>query len=227
MDICGFPKDVYYYYQSWWSDRRVLHIFPHWNWPGREGQDISVWCYSNCDEVELFLNGKSLGRQRMARDCHLEWKVEYAPGRLEARGYETDCGQSGGRQVATRLVETTGTAAALRLTPDRAEIRADSKDVSIVTVAVVDAEGRVVPTAANEITFAVSEDAGIIGVANGDPSSHEPDKAENRRAFNGLCMVVVQSSQAAGEIRLTAKSPGLESACTVIRAANCEYRPCV
>jgi beta-galactosidase len=220
MDVCGFPKDVYYYYQSWWSDRRVLHIFPHWNWPGREGQDISVWCYSNCDEVELFLNGRSLGRKRMTRDSHLEWQVEYAPGRLEARGYEADCGQSGGRQVVTSLVETTGAATALRLTPDRVEIRADSKDVSIVTIAVVDAEGRVVPTAANEITFAVSEDARIIGVANGDPSSHEPDKAERRRAFNGLCMVVVQSNRTPGEIRLTAESPGLESANAVIRAAN-------
>jgi beta-galactosidase len=216
MDICGFPKDSYYYYQSWWSDRRVLHIFPHWNWPGREGQDISVWCYSNCDEVELFLNGKSLGRQRMTRDSHLEWQVAYAPGRLEAKGYE------GSQQVVTKLVETTGTAAALRLTPDRVEIRADSEDVSMVTVAVVDAEGRVVPTAANEIAFAVSEDARIIGVGNGDPSSHEngADKAESRRAFNGLCMIVVQSSQAAGEIRLTAESPGLEPANAVIRAAN-------
>jgi beta-galactosidase len=227
MDVCGFPKDVYHYYQSWWSDRRVLHVFPHWNWPGKEGQDISVWCYSNCDEVELLLNGKSLGRKRMARESHLEWQVAYAPGKLEARGYEADCGQSGGQQVASRLVETTGAATGLRLTPDRAEIRADGEDVSMVTVAVVDAEGRVVPTALNEVAFTVSDKARIIGVANGDPSSHEPDKAESRRAFNGLCMAIVQSSQAPGEIRLTAESPGLESAGAIICAAHCECRPFV
>ena len=221
MDACGFPKDSFYYYKAWWSDQTVLHVFPHWNWPGSEGQDISVWCYSNCDEVELLLNGKSLGKKRMARNSHLEWEVAYAPGKLEARGY------TGGEQVATSLVETTGAPVALRLRPDRTEIRADNQDVSMVAVAVVDAEGRVVPTADNEVTFTVSKDARIIGVANGDPSSHEPDKANKRRAFNGLCVAIVQSSRTPGEIRLTAESRGLESASVIIRVEKCRVKPFV
>ena len=221
IDVCGFPKDSFYYYQSWWSDETVLHIFPHWNWPGKEGQGIPVWCYSNCDEVELFLNGKSLGEKVMPRCFHLEWDVEYVPGKLEAKGYK------GGREVVTTVVETTGSAAALRLTADRARIRADNQDVFTVAVAVVDGEGRLVSTADNQVTFAVSGRAKIIGVANGDPSSHEPDKADRRKAFNGLCMAIVQSGWTAGDIKLTGESPGLRSASVVVRAEECDARPFV
>lgn len=221
IDVCGFPKDSFYYYQSWWSDETVLHIFPHWNWPGKEGQEISVWCHSNCDEVELFLNGKSLGEKAMPRCSHLEWDVEYAPGKLEAKGYK------GGREVVTTVVETTGSPAALRLTADRARIRADNQDVFTVAVAAVDGEGRLVPTADNQVTFAVSGRAKIISVANGDPSSHEPDKADRRKAFDGLCMAIVQSGWTAGDIKLTAESPGLRSASVVVRAEECALRPFV
>jgi len=219
MDICGFPKDNYYYYQSWWSKRNVLHIFPHWNWPGKEGEEITVWCYSNCDEVELRVNGTSLGRKQMSPGSHLEWKVRYAPGQLEARGYR------GGRRVMTRVVETTGDPKALELTPDRPIIRADGEDVSLVTVAVTDAEGRLVPVASNDVTFTISGYGRIIGVGSGDPSSHEPEKATRCRAFNGLCMVIVQAGRTPGMIQLVAESPGLIPARVEIRTEGCASRP--
>ena len=212
MDTCGFPKDNYYYYQAWWSDRPVLHLLPHWNWPGKDGQDIAVWCYSNCDAVELLLNGRSLGQKPMPRNAHLEWSVPYAPGVLEARGVK------GGRVVASTRAETTGSAAKLLLAPDRGKISADGGDVSMVTVSIADAQGRVVPTADSEVDFEATGGR-IIGVGSGDPSSHEADKASRRKAFNGLCMVIVQSTTDAGPIRLTATSPGLEPASAVIEAA--------
>ncbi|HKS83823.1 MAG TPA: beta-galactosidase GalA, partial [Candidatus Acidoferrales bacterium] len=149
MDTCGFPKDTYFYYKAWWTDKTVLHLFPHWNWEGKGGQPINVWVHSNCDEVELLLNGAILGRKAMPRRGHLEWQVRYEPGTLLARGYK------GGRVVAEHSRGTTGAAAAIRLTPDRDSIIADSRDVAVITVMAVDAEGRVVPTADNEITFEV------------------------------------------------------------------------
>ncbi len=170
LDTCGFPKDNFYYYQAWWSDQPVLHLFPHWNWTGREGQDIDVWVHSNCEEVELFLNGQSQGRQTMKKDSHLQWKVKYTPGTLLARGYD------GGKEVLTDKVETTGGAAAVQLTPHRAGIRADREDLSVITVQVNDAQGRMVPTAGNEITFEIAGPGKIIGIGNGDPSSHEADQ---------------------------------------------------
>ena len=169
MDMCGFPKDNFYYYQAWWTDKPVLHLLPHWNWPGKEGQNIDVWCYSNCKEVELFLNGQSLGRKTMKKDSHLEWQVPYAPGTLSAKGY-TD-----GKEVAETKVETTGAPAAIQLTPDRSTINADGEDVSVFTVSVTDAEGRVVPVAADLVHFELSGPGKILGVGNGDPSCHEPD----------------------------------------------------
>jgi beta-galactosidase len=170
LDTCGFPKDNFFYYQAWWSDHPVLHLFPHWNWPGKEGQEIDVWVHSNCEEVELFLNGQSQGRQPMKKNSHLEWKVKYASGTLLARGY------NGGKEVLIDKVETTGDPAAIRLTPHHATIKADGEDVAVVTVQVNDAQGRMVPTAGNPITFAITGPGKIIGVGNGDPSSHEPDQ---------------------------------------------------
>jgi beta-galactosidase len=169
MDTCGFAKDNFYYYQSWWSDRTVLHVLPHWNWPGKEGQDIDVRCLSNCQEVELFLNGQSLGRKSMPANSHLKWTVKYAPGELSAKGYKD------GQVIAEQKVETTGPAAGVKLTPDRASIDANGEDLSIITVAVTDAEGRVVPVAGNHIQFELGGPGKIIGVGNGDPSCHEPD----------------------------------------------------
>lgn len=207
LDLCGFPKDNFYYYQAWWSGKPVLHLFPHWNWKGREGRPVDVWVHSNCEQVELFLNGVSLGRKNMPRLGHLEWKVPYTPGRLSARGF------SGGKEILRDEVETTGDASSVRLSADRPVISSDGADVAVVTVSTADAAGRAVPTANTPITFELTGPGRIIGVGNGDPSSHEPDKAVGgvwkRSLFNGLAQVIVQSTGAPGEITLKASSPGL------------------
>ena len=169
MDTCGFPKDNFYYYQSWWTDKPVLHLLPHWNWPGKEGQAIDVWCYSNCREVELFLNGQSLGRKTMEPNSHLAWMVKYAPGVLSAKGY------NGGKVIAETKIETTGEPVAVQLTPDRSTLNADGEDVSVFTVSATDAQGRVVPVATNLVRFELNGPGKILGVGNGDPSCHEPD----------------------------------------------------
>ena len=127
-------------------------------------------CFSNCQEVELFLNGQSLGRQTMKNNSHLAWEVKYAPGTLSAKGYDAD-----GQIVAETKVETTGDPAAIQLEPDRATINADGEDVSVITVSVADAQGRVVPVATNLVDFSLEGPGKILGVGNGDPSCHEPD----------------------------------------------------
>jgi beta-galactosidase len=224
LDTCGFPKDNFYYYQAWWSDHPVLHLLPHWNWPGKEGQTIAVWAYSNCEEVELFLNGASQGRQTMKRNSHLEWKVKYAPGSLLARGY------TGGKEIITAKVETTGDPAVIQLTPHRAAIKADGEDVSVVTVQANDSIGRMVPTASDEIFFTITGPGKIIGVGNGDPASHEPDQyleqaglitpegRWKRKLFSGLAQVIIQSSGQAGEITLGASASGLTPGLLTIQA---------
>jgi len=213
LDTCGFPKDVYYYYQSWWTDQPVLHLFPHWNWPAWEGQAIDVWCYSNCKQVELFLNGQSLGRKTMPRYSHLEWQVKYEPGTLSAKGFDGD-----GKVITETRVETTGEPAAIMLEPDRTILTADGEDVSLVTVKIVDSQGRTVPVATNEVTFSVTGAGHLLGLGNGDPTCHEPDKGSRRSAFNGLCLAIVQSSRTPGEIVIHADSPGLKSATAAIEA---------
>jgi beta-galactosidase len=170
LDTCGFPKDVFWYYQSWWTTNTVLHLLPHWNWPGKEGREILVQGYSNCKQVELFLNGASLGRQTMKPNSKLSWQVKYAPGTLSAKGYD-----DAGEMIAETKVETTGKAAQIQLTPDRKTINADGQDVSVFTVSAVDAQGRVVPVAQNKINFNIEGAGTILGVGNGDPSCHEPD----------------------------------------------------
>jgi beta-galactosidase len=217
LDTCGFPKDSYYYYKSWWSSEPVLHVFPHWNWAGKENQDISVWIYSNCDDVELFLNGKSLGKKTMERNGHLEWLVPYAPGKLEAKGV------SQGKSLSA-VRETVGAAAGLALEPDRSELTADGNDLAWVAVKVTDAEGRVVPTAGNLVRFSVTGPGKILGVGNGDSSSHEPDKASQRSAFNGLCMVLVQTTREPGEIILTAQSDGLKPTSITLKSLKVTSR---
>jgi len=230
MDTCGFAKDNFYYYQSWWSDRVVLHLLPHWNWPGKEGQEMDVRCLSNCREVELFLNGTSFGRQSMPANSELRWKVPYAPGVLLAKGYKD------GQVIAEQKVETTGPAAAVKLIPDRASIAADGEDLSIITVAVTDPAGRIVPVAQNHIDFQLSGPGKIIGVGNGDPSCHEPDiylpaqsvsPAWQRSVFNGLAQIIVQAGKQPGPLSLTARSPGLEPATLDITAGAAVPRPAV
>src|SRR6185437_14933302 len=216
MDTCGFPKDTYFYYQAWWTNKTVLHLFPHWNWQGKEGQSIQVWVHSNLDRVELRLNGKAVdpGVQHVTRGGHVEWKVPYAAGTLEARGY------TGDRLVLTARRETTGAAAAIQLAPDRSRIAADGRDVSVVEVRVTDVSRRTVPTAHDAITFRVSGAGRLIGVGNGDPSSHEADHADTRSVFNGLCCAIVQAARDVGEIRLEASAPGLKGAVAVISAVK-------
>jgi beta-galactosidase len=216
MDSCGFPKDNWFYYRAQWSDEPLLHLFPHWNW--RAGETVAVWCHSNLDSVELFLNGASLGAQSVPRYGHVQWQVPYAPGVIEARGMK------GGKQILLARRETAGPAAAVVLTPDRASIRADGEDVSVVRVEIVDAQGRGVPDAGHEVSFALSGPGAIIGVGNGDPTSHEPDKASRRRAFNGLCMAIVQASKTPGAVRLSASAPGLQSGSVTIDAAAATAR---
>ena len=170
LDVCGFPKDNFYYYQSWWTTNTVLHLLPHWNWPGKEGQEIRVDALSNCKQVELFLNGASLGKQVMQPNSKLSWQVKYAPGTLSAKGFD-----AAGNVIAETKVETTGEPAAVQLTPNRTTINADGEDVSVITVSVADAQGRIVPVAGNKINFAIEGAGKILGVGNGDPSCHEPD----------------------------------------------------
>jgi beta-galactosidase len=204
MDICGFPKDSYYYYKAWWTNEPVLHLFPHWNWAGKEGQEIPVWVHSNCQEVELFLNGVSQGKQTVKPYTHLEWKVKYAPGTLLAKGVFKG-------QVIEDVRETAGAPAAIQLTADRMLLTAGHADLAVVNVAVLDAQGRVVPVADNKITFTVKGPGKLIGVGNGDPSSHEQDKANSRSAFNGLAQALVQTTSQGGTIELFAESLGLKA----------------
>ncbi len=213
MDTCGFPKDNYYYYRAWWRPEPLLHLFPHWNWEGKEGQTIAVWAYSNCDEVELFVNGRSAGRKTMAKDMHVEWQVAYAPGKIEAYGYKA------GKVVLKDARETAGPAAKIVLSADRAGLTADGRDCAVIRAEVVDAKGRTVPKAGNLITFTVTGPAAVIGVGNGDPNCHEPDKASRRSAFNGLCCAIVQTQKAAGAIAVSASADGLVSGKVVVKSA--------
>jgi len=171
LDTCGFFKDNAYLLQSWWSDKPMVHLLPHWNWRGKEGQPMDVRVYSNAAAVELFLNDKSLGRKTMPRDSHLEWKVAYEPGRLVAVGYGAD-----GKEIARDKVETTLAPAAVQLIPSDKRIAADGASVFVVTVRVNDAQGRMAPEAGNLVSFELSGPGRIIGVGNGDPASQEPDK---------------------------------------------------
>jgi beta-galactosidase len=237
IDSCGFPKDGYYFYQSQWTDKPVLHLFPHWNWKGREGQFLPVVCYSNCDAVELFLNGKSLGSKgyafprygmqgrygqsapvppgavRTTNDLHLSWDVPYEPGTLKA------IGMKGGKQAIEIEIPTTGDAAAIDLTADRPQIRADRRDVAHIVVKVTDAQGRMHPEADSAITFEVEGPGKLIGVDNGNMSDMTFDfKGKVCKAAHGMCLAIVQSTAAAGQIRVTATSPGLKTATVTVTA---------
>ena len=219
IDTCGFPKDSFFYYQSWWTPQPVLHLFPHWNWEGREGKEIAVWVYSNLDSVELFLNGKSLGSKDVKKDSHVAWIVPYAPGAIEARG------SKGGQVVMSTKRETTGAAAKLVMKADRQELSADGEDVAMFAIEVQDAQGRVLPITENVVKFRVGGAGKLIGVGNGDPTDHESDKGTIRKAFCGYCMALVQSMKAAGSITVEAESPGLTSASVTIAAKAVELRP--
>lgn len=210
IDLAGFPKDVYYMYQSEWTDKDVLHVFPHWNW--NKGELIDVVVYTNCEEVELFLNEKSLGtKKKINDDLRLTWSVFFEPGTIKA------VGRTKGEVILTREVKTAGKPAKIALTADRSVINADGKDLSFVTVDILDEDGIPVPTADNLVNFDLTGNAGIIGVDNGNQTSHEPFKADYRKAFNGKCLAVVQSGKTQGPVTLVASSDSLESAAIEIR----------
>jgi beta-galactosidase len=208
LDLCGFPKDRYYLYQSQWTDKPMAHLLPHWNWAGFEGKEIPVWCFSNGDSVELFLNGKSLGEKTAAdrKRLHFEWSVPYAPGKLRA------IAKRNGNAVATDEVRTAGKPARLLLAADRKQIAGDGQDVAFVEVRVVDETGQRCPDAANAVTFDIRGPGSIAGVDNGDPTNHEPFQGRRHRVFHGLGLVVIRSGNLAGEIHLDAASESLPTA---------------
>ena len=204
LDTCGFPKDIYWYYQSWWQDKPVLHLLPHWNWAGKEGQDISVWAYSNLDAVELFLNGKSQGRKTMPKDSHLEWSVPYAPGEITAYGYR------GSKVVMKASRRTAGPAARIALAAERLNPGQDGTALVLIRAEAVDKSGIFVPTADTLVHFDVDGPAALIGVGNGNPTSLEPDHASERRLFNGLAQAILRVRNGrGGRISIAASAEGL------------------
>lgn len=202
MDLCGFPKDVYYYYKAWWQKEPVLHLLPHWNSTSPEGELISARVYSNLETVELFINGKSHGSMAVPPLGHVDFKVPYQAGSVEAVGYKN------GRRVLTAKHETTGAPTALRVTADRSAMDADNEDLVLITVEALDTAQRLVPTASNPVRIKIDGPARLIGAGNGDPSCQESDKEPRRSLFNGLAQFIVQSSAAPGEVRIQVESDG-------------------
>ena len=212
FDYCGFPKDEAYYLKAWWTQEPVLHIFPHWNLQGHEGEEVELWAYSNCDEVELIVNGKKLGRQQMPKNGHLTWKATYQPGKVVAYGYRN------GKRTMTQVIETTKAAYKTVLKADRQELTADGRDVAVVTVEVQDQKGRVVPDACPLLTFTLEGNGRFLGAGNGDPmylgADHPKDKDCRQftiPAFNGLAQVLVQSGEEASTITLRCQSEKLQT----------------
>jgi len=213
IDLAGFPKDVYYMYQSEWTNKPVLHLLPHWNW--KPGQMINVWAYySQADEVELYLNCKSLGiRRKTGDDLHVSWPVKFEPGTLKA------ISRKNGKIVLVKEIHTAGLPAKISLLADRQIINADGKDLSFIKVSILDKDGNIVPNADNMVNFSITGPARIAGVDNGSQASMEPFKTNHRQAFHGLCLAIVQSNGKPGKITITAASSGLKTA-TVSLLAN-------
>lgn len=230
VDLCGFPKDRYYLYQSQWTDKPMVHLLPHWNWKGKEGDTIPVFAYTNAEEVELFMNGKSLGKRVKGVDTttfiasfrghkdkpfeseyRLNWDVPYAPGTLEAVAY-TD-----GKEVARTRRITAGPAHHIKLSVDRATLIADGKDLAFVTVKVVDKNGVVCPRADHQITFEVEGSGKLEAVGNGDATATTSYQCNQRAAFNGLCLAIIRTTNEAGEISLTATAEGLSAGALTIK----------
>ncbi|HEX6430761.1 MAG TPA: beta-galactosidase GalB [Niastella sp.] len=211
IDLAGFPKDAYYMYQSEWTNKTVLHIFPHWNWTA--GKEVDVWAYyNNADEVELFLNNRSLGiRKKQPLDCHVQWRVKYEPGTLKA------VSRKNGKIISTKIINTAGKPDHLELVTDRNILHANGKDLSFIAVRIVDKNGNLVPDADNNIAVEMAGEGILAGMDNGYPASLESFKAPSHKAYKGLCLAIVQSTQKAGPIRVTIHSPGLPSGAVLLQ----------
>ena len=205
FDLCGFRKDISYFFEAWWSDHDVLHIMPNWNWEGHENKPIDVWVYSNYDEVELLLNGKSLGKKSMPKYKHLQWEVPYEKGTLEAKGYRN------GKVEGTAVVKTAGPPAKMLIEPSKSEIMADQQDVVVFDISIVDADNNPCPNADNLLYFNVKGAGNILGVGNGNPGSHESDKIPIRRAFHGKAQVIVEATDKTGNINFKVRSKHLQT----------------
>jgi beta-galactosidase len=212
VDTCGFPKDIYYFYRSQWTDTPTVHLLPEWN-GHQAGDKVPVWAYTNAHTVDLYLNGKSLGSKTydpMGKKLHLEWEVPYDQGELKAVASDAQ-----GKVIATDVVRTTGKPAAIVLKPDRSVIHKDGKDLSYVEVDVVDKDGNIVPDADDLIEFTVIGGK-IAGVDNGNPISFESYKGHTRKAFHGKCLLVVQSGTDCSEITVAAETNGGKLSATPI-----------
>ena len=205
LDYCGFPKDEAYYLKAWWTEEPVLHIFPHWNLRGHEGETVEVWAYSNCDEVELLQDGRSLGRKPMEKNGHLVWKTAYRPGRLVAYGYRD------GKRVLTERVETTGEAEKIVVTTSKNTLKNDGQDVVVIDLTLLDGKGRYVPDACEDIEIAVEGGAEILGYGNGDPGFKGVERPQNTdrqhlsiRSFMGNAQVILRGRETAEPVLFTA-----------------------
>jgi beta-galactosidase len=219
IDLCGIPKDRFYLYQSKWTDEEVLHLLPHWNWEA--GQKVSVHCYTSFDRGELFLNGKSLGiREKDPSSLYTTYRlvwddVVYEPGEIRVVALDKE-----GNPLKEAVRRSAGDPAGILLDADRVAILADGKELAFVTVSIIDKEGNLCPTADNLVSFTVLGEGALKAVGNGDPTSLESFVMPYRKAFNGQCMAIIQSSETAGEITLTAESEGLESRQIKIKATD-------
>ena len=230
VDLCGFPKDRFYLYQSQWTDKPMIHLLPHWNWEGKEGENIPVYCYTNCDEAELFLNGKSLGKRVKGKDLttlkvdflryepktfdsryRLSWDVPYDAGSLKVVGYKN------GEAILEKEINTAGKPTQISLSVDRSEIQADGKDLAYITVRIEDKNGNFCPMADNLVNFVVEGVGELIAVDNGNAASTEPFQANYRKAFSGMCLAIIKSSEEAGEIKINATSKRLRGADITIK----------
>ncbi|MFI3322177.1 MAG: beta-galactosidase GalB [Rikenellaceae bacterium] len=232
VDLCGLPKDRFYLYQSQWSKKPMIHLLPHWNWEGMEGETIPVYAYTNCQEAELFVNGKSMGKKVKGKDLteikvqflryegktfmtkyRLSWEVPYVKGEIKVVGYND------GKAITEKVIKTAGKCSNIALSPDRAVIDADGSDLSYVTVRIEDKEGNICPNADNLVNFKVEGAGELIAVGNGDPTSTASFQADNRKAFSGMCMAIIKSKKGqSGEIKITATSKGLKSTVVVINS---------
>ena len=219
MDLCGFPKDSFYYYQAEWSDAPVLHLFPHWNIDCAEGELVDLWAYTNCASVELWLNGTSLGVRERKPYRKVQWEVPYAAGTLEAVGYDA-CG----KELARTKIETCGAAAKIELSKASVAVEAEGHTVAVLNVSALDAEGRTVPHADNAIEFEIDGPATLLGVGNGNPTSHEAEQAPRRKLFNGAAQLILRSTESSGTIKVQAHSANLESGSLKIEISRTEAK---